>query len=129
MDTNSDCDNTALAAGIDNTIAFRVRCYGAPRPVLPDTTFGFNTPRGVLHTRAVLAYARSIDIGDPVEPEPIQADLPMQSDPGAPASFKDIVNIADVNERNEWYTAHTTPRLMGCSTCQLGCALYHVHQS
>eukprot|EP00965_Chrysotila_dentata_P077033 2543647-Pleurochrysis_carterae.AAC.1 len=27
----------------------------------------------------------------------------MQSDPGAPASFKDIANIADVNERNKWY--------------------------
>eukprot|EP00965_Chrysotila_dentata_P215204 6188630-Pleurochrysis_carterae.AAC.1 len=26
----------------------------------------------------------------------------MQCDPGAPASF----NIADVNERNEWYRAH-----------------------
>eukprot|EP00965_Chrysotila_dentata_P196620 6177697-Pleurochrysis_carterae.AAC.3 len=46
-------------------------------------------------------------MGDAVEPKPMQADLmPMQSDPGAPASFKDIANIADVNERDEWYRTH-----------------------
>eukprot|EP00965_Chrysotila_dentata_P254107 6211762-Pleurochrysis_carterae.AAC.3 len=45
----------------------------------------------------------------------------MQSDPGAPAFFKDIANTANVNERNEWHRAPiTTPRLLGCSTCQLG---------
>eukprot|EP00965_Chrysotila_dentata_P245863 6206816-Pleurochrysis_carterae.AAC.1 len=45
-------------------------------------------------------------MGDAVEPEPMQADLPMQSDPGTPASFKDIASIADVNERNKWHRAH-----------------------
>eukprot|EP00965_Chrysotila_dentata_P204170 6182168-Pleurochrysis_carterae.AAC.1 len=45
-------------------------------------------------------------MGDAVEPERMQADLPMQSDPAAPTSFKDIANIAVVNERNEWYRAH-----------------------
>eukprot|EP00965_Chrysotila_dentata_P150644 4976798-Pleurochrysis_carterae.AAC.1 len=45
-------------------------------------------------------------MGDAVEPEPMQADLPMQSDPGAPEFFEDIANIADVNEGNEWYRAH-----------------------
>eukprot|EP00965_Chrysotila_dentata_P256919 6212716-Pleurochrysis_carterae.AAC.2 len=35
----------------------------------------------------------------------MQADLPMHSDPGAPTSFKDIANVADVDERNGWYRA------------------------
>eukprot|EP00965_Chrysotila_dentata_P254626 6211942-Pleurochrysis_carterae.AAC.2 len=55
MDTNSDCDKTAPAAGLDDTIAFRVRRHGAPRPVLPDTTFPFNPQRGVLHIRSYCA--------------------------------------------------------------------------
>eukprot|EP00965_Chrysotila_dentata_P017539 582939-Pleurochrysis_carterae.AAC.1 len=46
MDTNFDCDNTTTAAGTDDTIASRVRRHGAPRPVLPGTTFAFNPPRG-----------------------------------------------------------------------------------
>eukprot|EP00965_Chrysotila_dentata_P246094 6206952-Pleurochrysis_carterae.AAC.1 len=75
MDTNSDCNNTDPAAGMDDT-------------------------------RTVPAYATSINISDAVEPEPMQADLPLQSDPGASASFKDIANIADVNKRNEWYRSH-----------------------
>eukprot|EP00965_Chrysotila_dentata_P254625 6211942-Pleurochrysis_carterae.AAC.1 len=45
-------------------------------------------------------------MGDAIEPEPMQADLPMLSDPGAPASFKDIANISEVNERYEWYRAY-----------------------
>eukprot|EP00965_Chrysotila_dentata_P042552 1411336-Pleurochrysis_carterae.AAC.1 len=45
-------------------------------------------------------------MGNAVEREQMQAELPMQSDPGAPAAFKDIANIADVNERNEGYRAH-----------------------
>eukprot|EP00965_Chrysotila_dentata_P260066 6213770-Pleurochrysis_carterae.AAC.3 len=96
----------APAAGRDDTIASRVRRRGAPRPVLPQTTFAFNSPRGVLHTHTVPAHATSIDMGDAVEPQPMQADLPMQSDSGAPAFSKDIANIADVSERNEWYRAH-----------------------
>eukprot|EP00965_Chrysotila_dentata_P238173 6202340-Pleurochrysis_carterae.AAC.1 len=59
-----------------------------------------------MHTRTVPAHATSIDMGDAVEPEPMQADLSMQSDPGALAFFKDIANITDVNERSEWYRAH-----------------------
>eukprot|EP00965_Chrysotila_dentata_P257230 6212818-Pleurochrysis_carterae.AAC.2 len=101
LDTNSGCENTAPAAGMDDTIASHVCRHGAPRPVLSDTTFAFNPPRGVLHTRTVPAYATSIDKGDAVESVPMQASLPMRSDPGAPAAFKDIANIADVNERNE----------------------------
>eukprot|EP00965_Chrysotila_dentata_P185757 6132552-Pleurochrysis_carterae.AAC.1 len=45
-------------------------------------------------------------MSDAVEPEPMQADLPMHSDPGAPTSFKDIANVADIDERNGWYRDH-----------------------
>eukprot|EP00965_Chrysotila_dentata_P113679 3757836-Pleurochrysis_carterae.AAC.4 len=55
METDSDSDSTAPAAGMDGTIASRVRRHGAPRPVLPKTTLAFNLPRGVLHTRTVPA--------------------------------------------------------------------------
>eukprot|EP00965_Chrysotila_dentata_P038855 1290681-Pleurochrysis_carterae.AAC.3 len=51
IDTNSDCDSTAHATGMDNTIAFRVRRHGAPRSVLPVTIYAFNTPGGVLLSR------------------------------------------------------------------------------
>eukprot|EP00965_Chrysotila_dentata_P159905 5281826-Pleurochrysis_carterae.AAC.1 len=63
-------------------------------------------------------------MGDAVEPEPMQADLPMlqQSDPGAPASFKNIANIADVNKRNDWYRAHYT-EIAGLFEMQAGLRL------
>eukprot|EP00965_Chrysotila_dentata_P087916 2902818-Pleurochrysis_carterae.AAC.2 len=69
-------------------------------------------------------------MGDAVEPEPMQADLPMQSDLGTPASFKDITNIADVNERKEWYRAHyaEVDQLFDMPA-GLPCALYLVHQT
>eukprot|EP00965_Chrysotila_dentata_P231949 6198662-Pleurochrysis_carterae.AAC.1 len=65
MDINSDCDNTAPAAGIDDLIASRVRRHGAPRPVLPDTAFAFN-PHAVYCTPVLCepAYATSIDMGE-----------------------------------------------------------------
>eukprot|EP00965_Chrysotila_dentata_P199753 6179568-Pleurochrysis_carterae.AAC.4 len=63
METDSDGDNTAPAARMDDTIASRVHRHGAPRPVLPQTTFAFNLPRGVLHTRTVPAYAATIYMG------------------------------------------------------------------
>eukprot|EP00965_Chrysotila_dentata_P245251 6206448-Pleurochrysis_carterae.AAC.1 len=44
MDTNSDCENTAPAAGMDDLIASCVRRHGALRPVLPDTTFCLDSP-------------------------------------------------------------------------------------
>eukprot|EP00965_Chrysotila_dentata_P179505 5927478-Pleurochrysis_carterae.AAC.2 len=51
MDTSSNCVITAPAAVVDDTIASSIRRHGASRPVLPDTTFAFDFPRGVLHTR------------------------------------------------------------------------------
>eukprot|EP00965_Chrysotila_dentata_P208028 6184470-Pleurochrysis_carterae.AAC.1 len=39
METDSFDNNTAPAADMDDRIASRVRRQGAPRPVLPDTTF------------------------------------------------------------------------------------------
>eukprot|EP00965_Chrysotila_dentata_P048639 1613464-Pleurochrysis_carterae.AAC.1 len=45
-------------------------------------------------------------MSDAIEPEPMQAELPVHSDPGAPTSFKDIANIADVDQRSDWYQAH-----------------------
>eukprot|EP00965_Chrysotila_dentata_P198696 6178961-Pleurochrysis_carterae.AAC.4 len=58
----------------------QLRVHGAQRLVLPDNTFGLNSPCcNVLHTRTVLAYAVSIDMGDAVEPEPMQADKTLKN--------------------------------------------------
>eukprot|EP00965_Chrysotila_dentata_P075736 2502300-Pleurochrysis_carterae.AAC.4 len=62
------------------------------------------TPGG--HQHLLLSYRPTVLQSDAVEPEPMQADLLMQSDLGALASFKDIANIADANVRNSWYCAH-----------------------
>eukprot|EP00965_Chrysotila_dentata_P177777 5872022-Pleurochrysis_carterae.AAC.1 len=85
IDTDWDGDdNAAPAAAEEGSIAFRVR-------------------RRVWRTahRTMPTYAISVDMSEALEPEPPQANLPMQSDPGAPTSFKDIANIANVDERNE----------------------------
>eukprot|EP00965_Chrysotila_dentata_P226629 6195524-Pleurochrysis_carterae.AAC.5 len=123
METDSDGDNSAPAAGMDETIASCVHRHGAPRPFVPQTAFAFNPPHGVLHTHIVPARATSIDMCSTIEPEPMQADLPMQSDPGALASFNDIANIADVNERNEWYRAHHYAEIDGLFSIPAGLLL------
>eukprot|EP00965_Chrysotila_dentata_P038854 1290681-Pleurochrysis_carterae.AAC.2 len=57
-------------------------------------------------------------MGDAVEPKPMQADLPMQSDPDAPATFKDIVS----QHRRCQQTQRVVPRPL----CQDRWAVRHV---
>eukprot|EP00965_Chrysotila_dentata_P255809 6212347-Pleurochrysis_carterae.AAC.2 len=76
MDIDSNCDKTAPAAGMDDSIASRVRRHRAPRPVLLQTTCTFN-PSVVYCTSVLCRPMPHTLMGDAVEPEPMQANLPM----------------------------------------------------
>eukprot|EP00965_Chrysotila_dentata_P172754 5700793-Pleurochrysis_carterae.AAC.1 len=51
--SDDDGDNATPTVAADNSIASGVRRQGAPRQMLPQSTFTFQPKRGVLHTRTV----------------------------------------------------------------------------